>query len=171
MTKPFPTPLERTLPNLSLHSLLMVTAKALARAGFGDVEFMDRRSPKEKSREGGHELLCRSSLGGIETMVIVKVVRDSVRVRHLDELYGTVVRTGADTGLLVATKSFTSRAKGLVRVYGHPRLTVFDGPAFARFLARHGIGVRPSGEPDYAFLEALEQYSEGVRDFVRNAKA
>lgn len=67
-------PLAGMLQRCSLHVLLMVVEQALARSGFGDVEILDRRRNKQKSRFGGHELSCRTRIGSLPATVLVKVV-------------------------------------------------------------------------------------------------
>lgn len=157
--------LEGALQGLSLHSLLITTSKALTRAGFGDVQVLDRRQNRQKSRWGGHELLCECRIGNLPAKVIVKVVRQEVRTRMLDELAGAVRRRDADLGLLV-----TPFACRMGFRYPGSRVEVVDGPKLASLLAEHGVGVRPSGTPDYAFFEELERVSVRLMKFISSTK-
>ncbi|MBS1714605.1 MAG: restriction endonuclease [Armatimonadetes bacterium] len=159
------------LQNCSLHSLLMLTSKALKRAGFGDVQILDRRQSRQKSRYGGHELLCQTEFGTVPAKVVVKVVRDSVRQRMLDELAGTVIRRNADMGILVATKHVSALARRNRERYNPLRLEIIDGDALAGLLAKYGIGVRPHGEVDYAFFGKLEEQSFRVLSFLASSQS
>ena len=165
------TPLEARLKACSLHSLLLVTSKVLSRSGFGDVTILDRRQSRQKSRYGGHEILTECSVGTVNVRVIVKVINDVVRLRMLDELAGAVDRTNSEFGLVVSPHHVSANAARWQAQYHRSRLEVIDGPLLARLLTRHRIGIRPKGELDYAFFEALEEQSARVLAFIaRQAK-
>lgn len=160
-------PMIQVLQNSSLHGLLLVTSKMLARSGFGDVQILDRRETRQKSRFGGHELLCESSLGSLPVKVIVKVINDSIRLRMLDELAGAVMRTKADLGLIVSPHHLTSSASRHQASYKAARVEAIDGAELVGRLTRLGIGVRKSGELDYQFFGGLEEVSRRVMCFIR----
>jgi hypothetical protein len=146
----------------------MLTSKALTRAGFGDVEIMDRRTSKEKSRFGGYELSCRLMLGSLPAKVIVKVLsRDTIRQRQLDELAGSVMRSGADAGLIVSPYPLPQALLGAVRSYRPLKIHVIDGPLLAELLTRSSIGIGPKGRPDFAFFSELEDTSLKIQSFMR----
>lgn len=155
------------LQRSSLHTLLLLTSKVLSRSGFGEVQILDRRETRQKSRFGGHELMCESSFGSLPLKVIVKVINDGVRVRMLDELAGAVMRTKADLGIIVSPRHVTATAKALQPHYQSARVNIIDGTELADRLHRLGIAVRPSGEPDYSFFGALEEVGERVAAFMR----
>ena len=159
-------PLVPALRSASLHSLLMCVSKALTRAGFGDVEILDRRSSRQKSRHGGHELSCLAKVGGYPLKVVVKVVRDDVRTRMSDELVGTVLRTRADLGLLVTPFEVSPKAREAQGRYGPVRLEFVDGEALADLMRCSGVGVRPKGGVDYAFFAGLEEVSGRLLAFL-----
>lgn len=164
-------PMIHVLKQSSLHSLLLLTAKMLSRSGFGEVQILDRRETRQKSRFGGHELLCETSLGSLPVKVIVKVINDSIRLRMLDELAGAVLRTKADLGIIVSPHHLTSSAKRYQASYKSARLSVIDGAALAERLGRLGIGIRAHGGPDYAFFIELEEMGRRVSDFMRREVA
>jgi restriction endonuclease Mrr len=161
-----PTLLEQKLQECSLHALLIIASKALTRTGFGDVQVLDRRHSRQKSRHGGHELLCQTQLGNVPLKVIVKVIRDSVRLRMLDELAGAVQRTRSDIGLIISPFPLSHRSRGLAATYAASRIETMDGPALASLLISQGIGVRTGGEPDWAFFQTLEDASAKLLDFL-----
>lgn len=158
--------LREALTTSSLHALLLLTSKALIRSGFGDIHILDRRETRQKSRFGGHEMLCETSLGSFGAKVIVKVINDAVRVRMLDELAGAVDRMKADMGLLISPRHLTKNAKRLRQSYSRSRIEVFDGDALAKLLEDHRVGVRAGGGVDYAFMASLEEASARVLRFL-----
>jgi hypothetical protein len=161
------SPLVQTLQGSSLHTLLVVTAKALSRSGFGDVQILDRRQTKQKSRFGGHELICQTDVGMVPLKIIVKVINDAGRLRMMDELAGAVIRNGADFGLLITPHHLTKNASKHKGSYHRARLEVLHGEAFADLLRKHRIGVRSKGEVDYAFFAELEVLSTRLLTFLK----
>ncbi len=159
--------LSATLKACSLHSLLLVTTKMLARSGYGDVQILDRRHVKQKSRFGGHELLCESTLGTVPVKVIVKVINDSIRLRMLDELAGAVLRTRADIGIIVSPYPLSRMVAKHKDAYTAARIVVIDGDGLAARLSNLGIGVRPKGDVDYQFFAHLEELGARARSFVQ----
>jgi restriction endonuclease Mrr len=161
------TPLVSVLQNCSLHSLLMIVNKVLTRSGFGDVQILDRRTTRQKSRFGGHEIQCLTPLGSESAKVVVKVIPDSVRLRMLDELAGTTMRTGADLGILVSTHELSRELEAKLPLYTRARVMVVDGVKLASELKRLGIGFRADRTIDYDFFFGLEQVSHRLLAFLR----
>ncbi len=158
--------LQKVLQSSSLHSLLLVTTRALSRSGFGDVQVLDRRDTRQKSRHGGHELLCSFTLGQFPMRVIVKVINDSVRLRMLDELAGAVIRTGSDFGIIVSPHQLTASAAKYQASYKVARVEVIDGPALTSTLVRLGVGVQADGRIDHVFFANLERLGRKARAFI-----
>lgn len=159
-------PLQSLLRSASLHSSILLVSRVLARSGYGDVQLLDRRAPKQKSRLKGCELLCESNVGHDPVRVIVKVVKDSVRTRMLDELAGAVDRTKADFGILVSTEDLPAKARAAKELYRKSRVEVLDLSLLSRMLRQYRIGVRPGGEPDYAFFSELDNQLDKVNSFL-----
>lgn len=154
--------LRSILQNCSLHAFLLLTSRTLTRLGYGDVEVMDRRTRAGKTRYGGHELLCEGQFGDRPVRVIVKVLLDSIRVRNVDELAGTVVRTGADSGIVVSPFHVSRPASKALDRYGPVRIGAVDGDKMAHWLTQLRIGVREGGTIDYVFFSQLEEHSDLV---------
>lgn len=164
-------PLVHALQKCSFHPRLMMVQKALIKAGYGDVEILDRRDAGQKSRYGGHELSCVLATGPVPLKVNVKVLTEDVRIRTFDELAGCLIRTGADAGLVITTGKITrSGAKWQAKFEGKSRMDAMDGRALADLIRRSGFATRQNGEPDYAFFTELEKVSEKVRAFGKEAK-
>lgn len=164
-------PLVGALRECSLHSLLMLTSKVLTRAGFGDVEILDRRETGQKSRHSGHEISCLTYVGSLPLRAIVKVVPQyDLKTRHFDELAGGVLRAGADLGLLVTPHKVSASIAGKQPSYRPARIEVMDGEALASLMRCSGIAVRPSGDVDYSFLSELEEVSARLLGFIRKER-
>jgi len=163
--------LRNLIQESSLHATLLLVAKALSRSGYGDIEILDRREPRQKSRYGGCELLCRSSFANVPVRIIVKVIRDSVRVRMLDEMAGAIDRTKSDFGIVVSTADLSQRARTVRQAYRKSRVEVIDLELLTDMLAKFRIGVRPSGSPDYAFFGALNDQIRRVNKFLTYERA
>lgn len=161
-------PLAGALRGCSLHPLLMLVSKALTRAGWDEAEILDRRESGQRSRHGGHEIACLALLGPTPVRMVVKVARDrdGVKTRMLDELAGAVLRSSADLGLIVTPYQVSPSVAAKQASYGPARVVAMDGNALAELMRRSGVAVRPSGEPDYAFLSELETVSERLLEFI-----
>lgn len=160
-------PLTPVLQESSLHSLLMCVSKVLSREGFGDVQILDRRSSKQKSRFGGHEIMCETTLGIYPVKVVVKVILDDVRTRMVDELAGTVMRSNADLGIIVTPFKVSRATREAQGVYRPVRLEFIDGERLSELMRCSGIGIRSKGSVDYAFFAELEAVSKRLLTFIR----
>ncbi|MEI7575540.1 MAG: restriction endonuclease [Armatimonadota bacterium] len=162
--------LVQMLQTCSLHEIEMLLQMTLSREGFGDIEIMHRRKSKQKSRYGGYDLVCRKGTGfGLET-VIIKVVRDTVRIRHLSELVGEVDRSKADLGIIVSPFGLCDSAGEELPKYSRARIKVVDGQRLARLLAKYSLGIRPSGEVDYAYFTGLKAASLRIISFLTSIR-
>ncbi len=98
--------------------------------------------------------------------VIVKVIKDSVRTRMLDELAGAIDRTKADFGILVSTEPLGIKVSGVPDLYTKSKIKLIDGILFAEMLTKFRIGVRPNGDVDYVFFAELEDQLDRVLVFI-----
>ncbi len=158
------------LENCSLYAHLLMLEKACSMAGYGYVEIMDRRLPKQKSRYGGYEMVLHGMVGRSKLKVIVKVVRDTLHVRNFAELNGAIQQSGADFGILVSphipTDSFIANLPKF-----HERIDLWAGKTYIQVLKYFKIGFRLSGEPDYAQLQEYERLAEKSEKALRKFKA
>ena len=159
--------LQRELQACPLHVLLLATQRALSRSGYGDVQFLGRFRRRQKSRLGGHDIVCETVMGASVHHVVVKVLRDTVRVRHLDELAGTVQRTRADTGLVVSPYGMTKAAAQTIGGGGVPRFHVVAGADMAEWFANYGVGVKKDGTVDRLFFRHLEEAAGKMDAFLK----
>lgn len=158
---------EAAVSNCSLHATLLLVSKALTLSGFGEVEVLDRRTSRQKSRLGGCELMCRTSMGHVQLKIIVKVLTDSLRQRLFDELAGSSDRLRSDFGILVSTRNLSSKFASATALYQRAHLEVIDLAKLCHLLAKFKIGIRANGEPDYAYFAELEVQADRVDQFLR----
>ncbi len=163
-------PLVGMLQRLSLHELLLICQQVLARAGFGDVEVLDRRRSREKSRFGGHEIQCRGRYAGIDVLVAVKLICGRLNTRMFDEMCGVVDRRRADMGLLISPYHLSAAGAQKQARYARAHLEVLDGPKLAQMMRCSGIGVRPKGDVDYAFFDELRVQSGRILNFLETGE-
>ncbi len=162
--------LTNMLQTCSLHELEMILQMTLSREGFGDIEIMNRRLAKQKSRFGGYDLVCRRTIGSVQETIIVKIVRDTVRIRHCSELMGEIDRANADLGLLVTPFHVCDSAVTQLTKYTKSRFEVLDGNDLADLLTKYEIGVRGRGEIDYAYFTGLREASERIIGFINKLR-
>jgi hypothetical protein len=163
--------MESMLQTLSLNELLMLLEKLLPYEGFGEVEVQDRRESRQKSKEGGFELKCRTRVGNQSGLVLVKVVAEHpLRSRMLHELTGNVLQHDAVLGLAISP-FHRSRSKHFLQAAApKQRVRVIDGPALAELMLRSNIGVRPKGDVDYQFFTRLRAASQMVLETIATMK-
>lgn len=161
--------LQGALQRCSLHALLLITCEVLKRQGFDDVHILDRRQSREKSRFGGHELLAFGHVADLPVTAIVKVIRDSARVRNLDEMIGTIDRRKADLGIIVTPFHVAASAVETLHEYSAHRIELIDGQTLEDLLRRFRIGIRLWGDVDYAFFGGLEVSSEAYLRHLKEA--
>lgn len=159
-------PLELALRQLSLNPLMTIVSRVLTRAGYGEARLQDRLKEKQKSRNGGCDLLFEATFGTREVRVAVKVLRDTIRTRMLDEMCGVVRRTKADMGFLVTPYSLGKKARDLLSSY-RPEIHVIDGAALAELMQLYGIGTKGPGVVDEEFFAWLEHYSDRTVDYLK----
>ncbi|HMS56450.1 MAG TPA: hypothetical protein PKA27_13720 [Fimbriimonadaceae bacterium] len=149
--------LQEKLKACSLYGLLLVTQKALTRAGYGDVQFQDRRQRRQKTKHGGHELTCLWHHGDCASSVVVKVSTYALRTRNLDEAIGTVDRRRADSAMVVSPHNLSPKVAVKQGQYATAPLTVLAGSELAGLVATHGVGLLPDGTIDHIFYDLLRQ--------------
>lgn len=159
------------LRSASLHVRLLLIQRLLGRAGFGDIEIMDRRMEGQRSRNLGYELTCHSVKGTLPIRILVKVTKEHGRLRMVDELASVVHREQAHAGLLVVLNQVAAS----VRTFQFSRLCspveVVEPFTLLPLFHRHGVAVRPAGGVDYAYLEELEMQSEQLLAALRDGAA
>lgn len=163
-------PLAKVLQRCSFHAFLMIASTALSRSGFGDVEILDRRSTKQKSRYGGHEMLCRAKIASLPAHVVVKVIQDRINTRMLDELHGCVDRRRADLGVIISPFQISPSVAKMQASYAKSRVEIIDADGLSGMLKCSGIGIRPKGDVDFAYFAEMEARSEHFLEYLATVK-
>lgn len=159
------------LEESSFNTFTVVVSSVLAQTGFGDVVSMGRLKRNGKSRHGGFDLRCKFGSSDFRQVAVVKLVHDdSIRLRMLCELAGTVVLQKANLGILVSTRKASDRMRAFVPLFGALKVDVIDGEQLANLMARLGIGMRGHTEIDYAYFAALEENSEAFVEFAKGVR-
>ncbi len=161
--------MQAALNGLSFHALLIIVVKILAQAGFGDVQIMDRRTTRQKSRFGGFEVLCEGSHGTEKWTIPVKVIPDAINLRMVDELAGVVQRRKASGVMIIGTQGVAKNVAKHIDSYT-TRPIIWGIEELAHQAVRLGVGVRKGGGVDYAFFGQLEMVSDMVLDFLAAAR-
>lgn len=153
-------PLKAALQGCSDRALIVLSMTMLTRSGFHDVQILDHRYRAQRLRDGEIALICTSTLNRVPVTVVVKVANRSVKRRHLDELSITIIRTGAESGMIVSPFHVTPKAQAILDRYRTIRASVVDGELLTTYCEALGIGLRGEGAVDYAFFGELEAVAE-----------
>jgi len=125
-------------------------------SGFDDVRSMGRRRSRQKSKLGGFDIECCTTIGSIDAKVVIKILRDDIRIRNVEEMVGTRDRCGAHLGLIIATGRVSKFPQKHAETYKAKGVEWWDGEKLAERLTRYLIGVRMSGEADFGYFTSLE---------------
>lgn len=119
-------------------------ARLLTALGYRDVRLMGALHEKGRNAFGGMDLSAEQGQGLTASKVIaqVKQYRDPVPRAFVDELRGTMLRVGAQQGLLVTTSEFARSASEAALSGQHAApVRLLDGRELARLLIAYGIDV------------------------------
>ena len=158
--------LQVKLQECSLYGLLLVTSAALTRAGYGDVQFQDRRESRQKTKHGGHELTCTLRVGEAMSRAVVKVINDGIRTRMCDEAMGTADRRRADFAMIVSPHNLSPKVAHQQGQYTKTPLQVFAGIDLAALVAKYKVGIRKDGSIDYAYYETLRSSAHELMPYL-----
>lgn len=142
---------------LPLEALELIVQQLLSASGFDDIRHQGRSTSGQKTRHGGFEFECRTTIGAVPARVVVKVLREDIRLRGADEMLGVRQRRGAHLGLIITTKSATQKLESLKARFQAGGVEWWDGNDIANAMVKYQIGARSNGEPDYAYLMGLEE--------------
>lgn len=158
--------LESALRPLKLYPLLRIVSRVLTRAGYGEARLQDRLTEGQKSKSGGCDLLFEATFGTRSVKVVVKVIKDGIRVRMLDEACGVVKRTKADMAFLVTPFRLTKKVRELLPLYA-PDIQVISGDMLAELMELYGIGVKGPGVVDWEYFHHLTLYADRTLHLMR----
>ena len=123
----------------------------LARSGYSTVHLVGRHHKRGRTKgtsardaiNGGHDLKAytQTDLSSSLTLTQIKQYRRVVSRRFVDELRGTMLRLGAEQGLLLTTSTFSRVAHHAARDSDIAPIILLDGEAILDLLVRHRLGV------------------------------
>lgn len=158
------------LKETNLHAFQIILQSILQREGYGEVTLMDRRRPKQKSRYGGFELVCKSSIGPEPFVCIVKVVlQHSVRVRQVMEAAGNVDRMSVDMAIVATPYTTCETTAEILPLMTKSRIDIWDGPRIVDLMMKHRVGTR-EGEVDFAYFGWLNYVSDKSIEVLEKAR-
>lgn len=146
---------QKVLEENPFDAFLTLTRKVLSRSGYGEIVELGRIQSWQKSKIGGCELLGMTTIGESPVKVIIKLIKDSVRTRMLDELSGVCNREQAGNGILVSTQALGPKLRCIPEKYINQSIRVFDINDLRRLFAKHHLLLTPEGAVDPAYLERL----------------
>lgn len=138
-------------------------------SGYNSVRMMKGTAPSglpasHAPTPGGFDLVAatHTDLSTYLTAIQIKQGKTTVGRRFVDELRGAMLRLGAEQGLLVATRTFSSAAHGAAHTLGFLPMRLLDGKELAGLLLERGQGVcirslpkRPGEEVEWELDEGF----------------
>ena len=161
------------LLSLSFHAFEECLRHLLVQMGYTDVQLMGRTHWKGRNNEGGIDLQACSKTGVTASRIIlqVKQYQRPVQRRFVDELRGTMLRTGATQGLLITTSDFPTIARITAARERLAPIRLVDGDELLDLLLSHQIGItNQPGEKrtfDAAYFADLDRRFPGKRKSSR----
>ncbi len=148
---------------LSFHAFEECLRHLLVQMGYIDVQLMGRTHWKGRNNDGGIDLQACSQTGVTTSRIIlqVKQYQRPVQRRFVDELRGTMLRTGATQGLLITTSDFPTIARITAARERVAPIRLVDGDELLNLLLSHSVGVSHNAEGkwhvDLAYFAALNE--------------
>lgn len=129
--------LHNRLLALDFHAFEQFVGHLLAVMGYAEVRVTERTS------DGGLDIEAYTQTGITKALVIsqVKKYTSPVHRRFVDELRGTMLRVGAQQGLLITTSTFSEGARQAAEGNHIAPVTLIDGEQLLELLFDHQVGV------------------------------
>jgi restriction system protein len=148
---------------LDFHAFEQFIGHLIAVMGYVDVRVTERTS------DGGLDIEAYTQTGITKALIIsqVKKYTSPVHRRFVDELRGTMLRVGAQQGLLITTATFSEGAKQAAESNHIAPVTLIDGEQLLDLLFVHQVGVSKEALElwtfDTAFFDRLNSEKNGGR--------
>ena len=170
--------LRARLLTLSFHAFEACICDLLRSLGYQEVRLLSRTQWKQPTRHGGKDLeakLC-AGVSGAPLLVQVKQYERTVSRRFIDELRGTILRTGGGHGLIVTTSGFSAIAQRAAASDHVTPIRLVGREELLDLLCLYQIGVvqeRKRGEKrlciDEDYFRALQEKFPPAPRVVRQA--
>lgn len=165
--KELQTALQEQLLSLSFHAFEESVRQLLVSMGYGEVKLMGRTQWRQRTAHGGLDMEAYTEVGVTRVQVIAQVKQyiRPIQRRFVDELRGTMLRTGARHGLLVTTSTFPNAAQKAVSGDRLAPIRLIDGEELTTLLIRHRIGAIPDSKDglriDSSYFDQLREQFPG----------
>lgn len=138
--------LGQELRSLSFHAFEVCVRDLLRAMGYTEVQMLDRTAWRQRTSHGGRDLEAYSQTGLTRARIILqlKQYERPVSRRFVDELRGTMLRTGARQGLVITTSSFSRAARNAATGDHYAAVApirLIDGAELCGLLVQHRVGV------------------------------
>jgi len=169
--------LRKELAALDFAGFAKCAGLALRASGYRDVQV--RRTGKDgRNRDGGWDMDANFRAGLLSMKAIAQVKQyDGVPVqkRYVDELRGSMLRSGAHQGILITLSTFSEAAKAAAACGTIAPVHLIDGEELTEVLIAHGIGVAEGGRGslriDKRFFGGLEDPGQGRREPASDSRS
>ncbi|MCX6382467.1 MAG: restriction endonuclease [Armatimonadetes bacterium] len=149
--------------SLSFHAFEHCIRDLLTRLGYSEVRLLGRTEWRQPTKHGGLDMEAVSTTGITQARIALqlKQYRDRpVSRRFVDELRGTMSRTGATHGLILTTSTFSKAAKRAAQNAPRSPIRLVDGEELLHLLQQYGVGTYmaddKNGRIDSSYFHSLE---------------
>ncbi len=148
------------LLSLDFHAFEQFIGHLLAVMGYMEVRVTERTS------DGGLDIEAYNQTGITKALVIsqVKKYTSPVHRRFVDELRGTMLRVGAQQGLLITTSTFSEGAKQAAESNHIAPVTLIDGEQLLELFFAHQVGVSKETLELWTFDAAFFDHLNGAKN-------
>ena len=143
-----PEALQERLLTLSFSAYEECVRELLLSMGYLDVRLFGRTSSGQKTKHGGLDAKAYTETGVTRVYVIAQMKQYTLPVprRYIDELRGTMLRTGARQGILLTTSTFSPSAKRAAAGDNSAPIRLIEGEELSSLLIQNRIGVKQDSE-------------------------
>lgn len=130
------------LQALTYLAFLLCVMRVLERAGYADVDWLERLHTRGRNSQGGADLKGAAQVGFSTGMVLIQAKQGRADRRFVDELRGAMLRHGAPFGILVSLDELPQQAIAAAALYRGRPVRLVGGEELASTMMVLGIGVR-----------------------------
>jgi inner membrane protein len=165
LKKALRTALLAQLQGLPFHAYEHCLKELLLALGYAEVKLLGRTEWRQFTRHGGLDIEVNANTGVTDTQVLAQVKQYArpVSRRFVDELRGTMLRLGAEQGLIITLSTFSRVARQSANRDLLAQVRLIDGEELLDLLLTHRIGVRQEEGADGSVDHVDEDYFTKLR--------
>lgn len=135
--------LQEKFHSLPLPIFERLVLKVIQRCGYSNVHLAEKMDSRGRTLIGGLDIkaYCATDINKSLTIAQVKQYTTPVPRRFVDELRGTMLRTGAKHGLLITTSVCSKAAHQAAQAIPMLPITILEGNHLLDLLMEHQIGI------------------------------